>query len=345
MKRAIGLILLIAAVIVGFLSVRGAMPFLPVFGTSMEPELHAGDLIMVNPVSTSDVEEGDIIVFSIPKLVRESYNYPAIVAHRVLKIYDDDGTIRFRTKGDNTGEDPFVVRPQDLRGTVGKRIPVLGFPILFLQSQQGLIFIVVALILLSIYLYSDELGRGRSRLQRGVFAPVLEENRQGRRVLEHRMESAEKGVLGTQEALHSFASAIAEYAEHLKSHTSAIQSLSEASHELKRGAAEQNKILGRLAEVIGQSGDGAEKRPELHDGVYEVLRRGEEMEREVKELKRKLDGVEKEEAEGSQAGEIVHKIVPQVEEIVRDTQGTTFPPGCFRSRSKPAGEGETYKAS
>jgi len=64
------------------------------------------------------------------------------------------------------------------------------------------------------------------------------------------MKTTEKGMAGTQQALNSFASAIAEYAGHLKSHTSAIQSLSEASQELKKGAIEQNKILSRLVETM-----------------------------------------------------------------------------------------------
>jgi methyl-accepting chemotaxis protein len=68
-------------------------------------------------------------------------------------------------------------------------------------------------------------------------------------------------MANTQEALTSFAGAIAEYAEHLKSHTSAIQGLSEASQELKKGAVEQNKVLERIAEVMG------EKRPPSEEVV------------------------------------------------------------------------------
>ncbi len=67
------------------------------------------------------------------------------------------------------------------------------------------------------------------------------------------MESAEKGAEYTQQALNNFAQAIAEYAGHLKSHTSAIQGLSEASQELKKGAAEQNKVLARLLETMEQT--------------------------------------------------------------------------------------------
>ncbi|MGD0794383.1 MAG: hypothetical protein ABR958_02145, partial [Dehalococcoidales bacterium] len=43
-----------------------------------------------------------------------------------------------------------------------------------------------------------------------------------------------------------------DYAQHLASHTSAVQSLAEASHELKKGAAEQNRVLMALAQNIGK---------------------------------------------------------------------------------------------
>ncbi len=211
------------------------MPFMAVFGTSMEPELQAGDLILISGVSPSEVKVGDIIVFTIPSAVREHYNYPPVVAHRVIKVTSSAGGVNFRTKGDNTGEDPFTVRPQDLRGQVSNQIPYLGFPLLFFQSQQGLIFIAVALFLFALFLYADEINRGRRTIHRGIFAPIIEENQHTSQVLEQRMESTEKGMEHTQQALNSFASAVAEYAKHLQSHTAAIQGLSEASQELKKG--------------------------------------------------------------------------------------------------------------
>ena len=258
-KRTLLLVVVVAICVAGFLSIRGAMPFMAIFGVSMEPELNAGDLIMMEGVSPSEVEEGDIIVFTIPQAVREYYNYPQVVAHRVISVRESESGVTFRTKGDNTGEDPFTVRPQDIRGQVSKQIPYLGFPLLFFQSQQGVIFIVIALSLLALYLYSDELSRGRQIVHRGIFAPIIEENQHTSRALGQRMETAEKEMAGTQQALNSFASATNEYAEHLKSHTSAIQGLSEASQELKKGAAEQNKVLTRLVEVMGQAGPEIEE--------------------------------------------------------------------------------------
>ena len=264
MKRALGLIIIIAACVVGFLSIRGAMPFMPVFGNSMQPELKTGGLLLIEEVSPSEVNEGDIIVFSIPAAVREHYNYPPILAHRVIRVINTEFGLLFRTKGDNTGEDPFTVRPEDLRGTVSQQIPYLGFPLLFMQSDQGLVFIIIGLCLLALYLYAGELSRGRQTVQKGIFAPVIEESQRSSRILERRIETTEKGMTGTQQALNNFAGAIAEYAEHLKSHTSAIQGLSEASQELRKGAAEQNKVLIHLMETMEQRTPKAEEvKPEV----------------------------------------------------------------------------------
>ncbi len=251
MKRALALLIIVAAVVAGFFSVRGALPFLPILGTSMEPEYKAGDLITIEEVSATEVEVGDIIVFTVPPLVREAYGYPEVVVHRVVRAYTTDRDTTFRTQGDNVeGEDPFMVRARDLKGQPSSRIPYLGFPLLYLQSQHGLIFIVVSLCLLTLYLYTEELSRGSGMVQKRVLAPVLEENRRNSHLLERRIATTEKGVIGTEQALTRFASAIDVYATHLQSHTSAVQGLSEASHELKWGAAEQNKVLSRLTEVI-----------------------------------------------------------------------------------------------
>jgi len=251
-KRALTLMVIVAVCLTGFMAIRGVMPFMPVFGTSMEPELHAGNLIVIEEKAAADVKKGDIIVYNVPSAIQDYYNYPPIVAHRVIEVRDTEFGIAWRTKGDNAGEDPFTVRANDLRGTVSQQIPFLGFPFLFLQSQQGLIFVLIALSLLALYLYANDLSRGGQKVHRGIFAPVIEESQRGSQTLVHRMDNTEKVMDHTQQALSSFATAIAEYAEHLKSHTSAIQGLSEASQELKKGAAEQNKVLERLAATMEQ---------------------------------------------------------------------------------------------
>jgi len=229
-KRALTLIAVVAICLTAFMAVRGVMPFMPVFGTSMEPELHAGNLILIEQMEAEEVEVGDIIVYNVPLAIQDFYNYPPIVAHRVIEVRDTQYGIAWRTKGDNAGEDPFTVRAQDLRGTVSDQIPFLGFPFLYLQSRQGLMFVITALSLFALYLYASDISRGGQKIHRGIFAPVIRETVRDTETLAERMDGTEKVMTQTQEALSSFATAMAEYAEHLRSHTSAIQGLAEASH-------------------------------------------------------------------------------------------------------------------
>jgi signal peptidase I len=251
-KRVITLITVAAIILTGFLAVRGTMPFMPVFGTSMEPVLHAGNLILIESKEAKDVKVGDVIVYNVPAAIRDFYNYPPIVAHRVIEVRETEFGTAWRTKGDNSGEDPFTVRTNDLRGTVSSQIPFLGFPFLFLQSQQGMMFVIMALALFALYLYAADITRGGQKIHRGIFAPVIQETERDTETIAQRMNNTEKVMTQTQEALSSFASAMAEYAEHLRSHTSAIQGLAEASHELKNGAAEQNKALAGIVEALRQ---------------------------------------------------------------------------------------------
>lgn len=246
MKRAIGLILTTIAVIVAILSVRGTMPFMPIYGSSMEPTLHSGSLMFIQPIyNPKDIKIGDIIVYNVPKSIQDYYNYPPVVSHRVVKV-NDVPSLTFRTQGDNTGEDPFTIRPTDIRGTVGKQIPYLGLPMLFFQSKQGMIFAIIALAILALFLYGRELGQGGNWIHKGIFSPVINEEKKANRVLSKKIELTEKKMDSTEQALNNFSAAVAEYAKHLASHTSAIQGLSEASHELKNGAAEQNRVLAAM---------------------------------------------------------------------------------------------------
>jgi signal peptidase len=245
MKRAAGLILIIFACVAGFLSVRGNIPFVPVFGSSMEPALQSGSLLIIKPVEATEVKEGDIIVYNVPRFFREYYNYPPVIAHRVIEVSEDHLGLLFYTMGDNASADPFFIRPQDIRGTFSSQISYIGLPLLFLRIEQGIILVIIAIALLAIFLYSKELGKGVGRLFRGTLSPVMQENYRANFRLSERFEATEK-------AIDKFADAMQLYAQHLASHTSAIQGLSEASHELKGSAAEQNRVMRRLTKMLVQ---------------------------------------------------------------------------------------------
>lgn len=304
MKRTLIFIILAAVGIFGLYFVKTALPFIPVAGASMEPTYEAGDLIIVGAKDASEVKVGDIIVYNIPLMVREYYGYPTVVAHRVIEVNDANTVygVVFRTKGDNASEDPFTVRPSDLRGEVTRVIPKVGIPILFLQSQQGFIFALIALALFSLYLYGKDIRLGKEKIQKGLFSPLLEENRRRSQVFEARMGS-------TEQTLARFTGAIENYGEHLKSHTSAIQGMSDASQELRKSTSEQNVILGRLTEVLEQS---TSSREEVHK-VEQVVPRV--------ELVCPMMGLER------SAGE---PVTPQVE--AAPEKKLEHPPGCIRSK-------------
>ena len=116
-----------------------------------------------------------------------------------------------------------------------------------------MIFAIIALVLLALFLYGGEIGRGGGWVHRGIFSPVINEEKRANRMLSRKMEATEKKMETTEQALEKFSAAVAEYAKHLASHTSAIQGLSEASHELKRGAAEQNRVLSAIMDNVVKS--------------------------------------------------------------------------------------------
>jgi signal peptidase len=245
MKRGIILAILVVIVIIGIYSVKEWMPVMAIAGDSMKPELNQGDAILIGSVEASEVKVGDVIVFSVHPLIQENYRYPAVVAHRVTELTTFQSELAFKTKGDNTTEDPFVVPAADLRGEVSGSVPYLGYILLFLQSRQGMIFAIIALVLIGIELYAKDLKRGGQKLQNSLFAPFVKQNQE---IVKSQQETSRM----TSEALQKFATAMSEYAEHLASHTSAIRGLSDASQELKRGAAEQNRVLSAIMENIGE---------------------------------------------------------------------------------------------
>ncbi len=113
-------------------------------------------------------------------------------------------------------------------------------------SQQGIAFIVIPFTLLALFLYSQEIGRSLRALHRRIFSPVINEEKRINWMITSKIAATEEKMIATEEALGKFATAITDYAQHLSSHTSAIQGLNEASHELKKGAAEQNLALMRF---------------------------------------------------------------------------------------------------
>ena len=107
---------------------------------SMFPFLKPNDLIIVKESSIDEINQGDIIAF-------DSHQHGVgIIAHRAIKIFDDNGQIGIDTKGDNNaGSDPWIVHDEDLIGKVTSIIPSYG---VLLDSTVR--FVIVAVMMISV---------------------------------------------------------------------------------------------------------------------------------------------------------------------------------------------------
>jgi signal peptidase len=145
--------LLLVVVVVPFVvyavpQLVGASHSFVVLSGSMEPAISTGDVIVVEDVPASDIEEGDVITFG------GSATEPA-TTHRVIAVGESDGERVFRTKGDaNEDPDASPVAADEVVGrvmelpvpTAGQTlfaIPYIGYVIEFAGTPRGFVALVV----------------------------------------------------------------------------------------------------------------------------------------------------------------------------------------------------------
>ena len=102
-----------------------------VTGSSMEPAVHKGALVIVEPVTPAVVSRGDIITFE---------HYGQMTTHRVIAIDSTNAASpTFTTKGDaNTVADPEPVHFPGQVGIYRASIPLLGYAIVYAQAYWRL---------------------------------------------------------------------------------------------------------------------------------------------------------------------------------------------------------------
>ncbi len=170
-KTAI-LLVIIAVGVVGFqLGLRAVLrtsyPLAAVESGSMIPTLRIGDIITVHgslnftEVKAASKPNGDILVFKNPygtmKRVYWFFKAPELIVHRAIEKKYENGMWYFRTQGDNnpfpdswpnTGGGAGWVPETLVIGKVVGRLPWLGYIPLFLQTDTGMILIIVLLFVL-----------------------------------------------------------------------------------------------------------------------------------------------------------------------------------------------------
>ncbi len=108
-----------------------------IYGSSMEPTIKLGSLVVAKPVKVNDLQIGDIVVF------RNDGN-GTTVTHRIVAIREEDGRRYFETRGDaSNAADPVEVSLDDGAQQVAYHLPYLGYFIHFANSITGIILLVI----------------------------------------------------------------------------------------------------------------------------------------------------------------------------------------------------------
>lgn len=176
MASALGLLLLILALLAGTLpSFLGYESFV-VYSGSMEPAIGVGDLVVVGPARPESLMVGDIITY------RTAQRPDVVVTHRLVEIgLDEQGRMVFHTKGDaNNVVDQVVVEPRAVLGRVAYAVPKVGYLVEFSRRAEGkllLIGIPGLLLALDYLLGARRKRRGEVQPARGEAGELLARGR------------------------------------------------------------------------------------------------------------------------------------------------------------------------
>lgn len=106
---------------------------------SMEPTIMKGDAIFVKEVKQEQIEVNDIISFKEGEI---------ITTHRVIEIIEENGTKKYKTKGDNNNiEDKEKVTFEQIEGKYQFKINKFGTIIGILQNKITLTILIIIIVL------------------------------------------------------------------------------------------------------------------------------------------------------------------------------------------------------
>ena len=136
------------AVVLLFPHIFGYKTYTVISG-SMEPTLHVGSLVIVKQTSPEKIITGHIITFTM------TGNNPLMATHRVVSIDNTKGT--FTTKGDanNTNDGP--VEFNRLVGRIVFSISYLGFLVVYIKTQAGILLVAGVLIIMLLLTFIPEI--------------------------------------------------------------------------------------------------------------------------------------------------------------------------------------------
>ena len=143
----VSLVVILAVMLVGVRLV--GLRVYTVLSGSMEPTYQTGALLYVKGVDCEELESGDVITFMMSE--------DTVATHRIVEpvIDPEDGTLRFRTKGDaNEVEDGSLVHYKNVIGSPVFSIPYLGYFADYIQQPPGsyMAIAVGAMLLILVFL-------------------------------------------------------------------------------------------------------------------------------------------------------------------------------------------------
>ena len=121
-----------------------------IISPSMEPNIKVYDVILDTRVDDpKNVKVGDVITF----ISTGSLSNGMVITHRVIDIINENGNLRFRTKGDNNqSPDGALVESENVLGKTLLRVPQLG-RVQFLLASKGGWFIIVMIPAFGVIIY------------------------------------------------------------------------------------------------------------------------------------------------------------------------------------------------
>jgi signal peptidase len=156
MKRILSLVLTTLALAIWFVAFRpaalgGPVSYVVVSGTSMQPTLHTGDLVVVRHRDT--YAKGQVIAYAVPDGIPGAGK---LVIHRIT---GGDARHGFTTQGDNRAEaDDWHPRDQHVKGALWIHVPGAGRWIATVREPA-----VFASLAAGFTVFSILLGPGRRR--------------------------------------------------------------------------------------------------------------------------------------------------------------------------------------
>lgn len=112
-----------------------------IISESMEPTIMTGDAILVKEVKQEELKVKDIISFQ---------DGDSINTHRIVEILEDNGIIKYKTKGDNNKkEDKELVTYDKIEGVYQFRIKGFGKIVEVIKNKITLVVLLIILVLIS----------------------------------------------------------------------------------------------------------------------------------------------------------------------------------------------------